>query len=124
MIYVFVALAGSLGAVSRFLMDTFVRSQSESYFPWGTLVVNLTGSFALGIVTALALNYDISEILVVTVSTGFLGAYTTFSGWMVQSVELIESGAWEYAVHNLFSSVISGVLAAAGGFTIAVLAIG
>ncbi|MEX0772131.1 MAG: fluoride efflux transporter CrcB [Balneolales bacterium] len=118
MIYLAVALAGALGAVCRFLMDTLVRSQNESYFPWGTFVVNISGSFALGIIAALALRFDIPEVFTIAASTGFLGAYTTFSGWMVQTIELIESGAWNYALHNVFSSVVLGILAAAGGFAL------
>lgn len=116
MIYFAVAIAGSLGAVSRFLLDTFVRSRHSGYFPWGTFAVNVSGSFLLGFVTALALHLELPEILVITMGTGFLGAYTTFSGWMVQTMELIESGLWGLAVQNIFSSVICGILAAAGGF--------
>ncbi|MEX0779754.1 MAG: CrcB family protein [Balneolales bacterium] len=122
MIYLVVAIAGALGAVSRFLMDTFIRSLNDSYFPWGTFFVNTSGSFALGMTTALAVHYDFSEIVVIAVSAGFLGAYTTFSGWMVQTLELIESHAWSYAIHNIFSSVIIGTLAAIAGYAVVIFA--
>ncbi|MEX0685795.1 MAG: CrcB family protein [Balneolales bacterium] len=115
MIYLAVALAGGMGAISRFLMDTWVRSLLKSEFPWGIFVVNISGSLALGIVAGMASVSGMSEVLIIALTTGFLGAYTTFSGWMVQSLQLMEAKAWVYAMFNIFASIISGILATAAG---------
>ncbi|MEX0928347.1 MAG: fluoride efflux transporter CrcB [Balneolales bacterium] len=118
MIFLAVAVSGALGAICRFWMDSLIRKLKKGYFPWGTLTVNVSGSFALGVVVALAMTHEGAGLLTVAVSTGFLGAYTTFSGWMVQTMELIGAGAWEGAIHNIFASVICGILAAALGFSV------
>lgn len=69
------AAAGGVGAACRLLVDGLVRARTRGHFPWGTTVVNLSGSFALGLLVAMAPGGDLRLVL----GTGFLGGYTTFS---------------------------------------------
>lgn len=107
-----VALCGALGAVSRFRVDSAVSARWPSDFPLGTLVVNVTGSFVLGLVAGLALPHRVAFLL----GTGFLGGYTTFSTWMVESERLGETGSIVLLLRNLWLSMLVGVSAAAVGF--------
>ena len=89
MIVLWVALAGGVGAVARFVLDGLVRSRVTS-FPVGTVVVNVTGSFVLGLVTGLALAHVVPDELRLVVGTGFCGGYTTFSTASFETVRLVE----------------------------------
>ena len=82
--WVGVACFGALGAVARFRLDSAVSARLPSDFPLGTLVVNLTGSFALGVLVGASVTDRIAFLL----GTGFTGGYTTFSTWMVESERL------------------------------------
>ena len=101
-----IGLFGAVGAIARFLLDGVVSARASSSFPWGTLVVNLTGAFALGFVTG-RLSGD-AQLLV---GTGLLGGYTTFSTWMFESHRLGEDGELRAGVVNLLGSLILGILA-------------
>jgi len=89
-IVLWVALAGGVGAVARFVLDGLVRSRVASWFPVGTVVVNVTGSFVLGLVTGLALAHVVPDELRLVVGTGFCGGYTTFSTASFETVRLVE----------------------------------
>ena len=101
-----VGLFGAVGAIARFLLDGVVSARADSSFPWGTLVVNLTGAFALGFVTG-----KLSGDAQLLVGTGLLGGYTTFSTWMFESHRLGEDGELRASVVNLLVSLILGILA-------------
>ena len=101
-----VGLFGAVGAIARFLLDGVVSARADSSFPWGTLVVNLTGAFALGFVTG-----KLSGDAQLLVGTGLLGGYTTFSTWMFESHRLGEDGELRAGVVNLLGSLILGILA-------------
>jgi CrcB protein len=101
-----IGLFGAVGAVARFLLDGVVSARADSIFPWGTLVVNLTGAFALGFVTG-----KLSGDAQLLVGTGLLGGYTTFSTWMFESHRLGEDGELRASVVNLLGSLILGILA-------------
>ena len=107
-----VAVFGALGAVARFRMDSAVSARVPSDFPLGTLVVNLTGSFALGILVGAEPSHRVAFLL----GTGFMGGYTTFSTWMVESVRLGEVGNVAALLRNLWLSMLVGFGVAAGGF--------
>ena len=98
------ALAGGLGAVARFLVDGAVSERLGRALPLGTLTVNLTGAFILGIVSG---NF--------VFGTGFVGAYTTFSTWMLETQRLAEDGRSAAALANVFGSLALGIGAAALG---------
>jgi CrcB protein len=114
-----VGLGGFLGAATRFLVDGWVSRATGGTFPWGTLVINLSGSFLLGVLFAMAterslLSPDIRPPLMI----GFLGAYTTFSTWMLESWRMVEDGALVAAFANLGGSLVLGVVAVFAGLAI------
>jgi len=116
---ILIGLGGFAGAIARYLVDGAVADRTGGGFPWGTLVINATGSFVLGLLFALTaeraiLPADIRGPLMI----GFLGAYTTFSTWMLESWGLIESGSYAAALANLGGSVVIGLVAVAAGLII------
>ncbi len=106
-----VAVLGGLGAVARLLMEHGVRRQLTMAFPIGTITVNVTGAFLLGVVSGIGL----SHIGATLIGTGFLGAYTTFSGWMLETRSLGQDRRWGAAAANIAVSVVLGLLAAWAG---------
>jgi CrcB protein len=116
---ILIAIGGALGAVSRFVVDGLVASRMGGAFPWGTLVVNLTGSFVLGLLFALTAERHILPVeLRLPVMVGFIGAYTTFSTYMLDSWHLIETGAYVAALANLGGSVALGLVAVFAGLSV------
>lgn len=113
-LWIAVAVVGGAGAVARFVVDRTVGRRFGGAFPSGTLVINLSGSFLLGLVTGLALPTDAALI----VGTATIGSYTTFSTWMFETDRLAESGAFRAAAANLVVSIVLGVALAALGRTI------
>jgi fluoride exporter len=104
-----VGALGALGALGRFTVDGAVSSRRPSDFPFGTLAVNLSGGFALGLLVGLGLAGDARFVL----GTGLLGGYTTFSTWMVEAQRLGEDGEWRLTLLNL-ALPMAGGLAATG----------
>ena len=114
-----IGLGGFAGAVARYLVDGAVTDRSGGAFPWGTLVINITGSFVLGLLAALTIERAILPADIRgPVMIGFLGAYTTFSTWMLESWRLIESGSYGLALANLGGSVALGLLAVFAGLVV------
>ena len=111
-LWVGVALLGGLGAVARLFAENGVRRQLTLAFPIGTTVVNITGAFTLGLLTAAGLSHTVTTLL----GTGVLGAYTTFSGWMLETRAEAEQKRWVAAVANIAISVALGLAAAAAGY--------
>jgi CrcB protein len=116
-----VGLAAGLGAVARYVLDQIVQHHHDSAFPWGTLSVNLTGSFLLGLVTGLALHHGLRHTPTVVLSAGFAGGYTTLSTWAWETLALAEAGAMGAATMNALGSMAAGLAAAAAGFGLALL---
>jgi len=114
-----VALAGAAGALARFAVHAIVQSRATSRLPFGTMVVNVTGSFALGAVVGFVTYQGLSTEARTITGTGFLGAYTTFSSFSYDSVGLFESGAPRAAAVNAVGSIAIGLLAATAGFVLA-----
>lgn len=106
-----VAVFGGLGAVARLLMEHGVRQQLTMAFPIGTVTVNITGAFLLGVVSGMGLSHEKATL----VGTGFLGAYTTFSGWMLETRSLAAERRWAAASANIGVSVVLGLAAAVAG---------
>lgn len=103
-----IGLVGGLGAVGRFLLDGVVSQRVGRSFPWGTLTVNVTGAFGLGVLAAVAIADD-ARLLA---GTGLLGAYTTFSTWMLESHRLGEEGRLRLGALNVGVSLVAGIAAA------------
>jgi CrcB protein len=114
-----IGLGGFAGAVSRYLVDGWVTDRTAGPFPWGTLAVNLSGSFVLGLLFAVTAERAILPADIRgPVMIGFIGAYTTFSTFMLESWVLIEDGSYTTAIANLGGSVLLGLIAVVAGLTI------
>ena len=116
-----VVIAGALGSVLRYQIDRSVQRRIGSGFPLGILVVNVTGSLALGIVTGAAVHHAISTPWAVIAGTGFVGAYTTFSSFTFDIVRLAEDDRWRMSMLNAAVSLAGGIGAAAGGLALGAL---
>ena len=120
MIWIGVVLAGGVGAVLRFLVDRAVarraaRSLPFAGMPFGTLVVNISGAALLGLLGSLAL----SRYAALLAGTAFVGSYTTFSTWMLETQRLSEERQVRNAVANIVVSIVLGIGAALFGQWIA-----
>ncbi len=111
-----IALAGSLGALARYGLDGFVSRRAPTSFPWGTFVVNLSGSFALGLAfTVLTEHLTAAPWVRGAITIGFLGAYTTFSTLSLETYRLLEDGAVGLALANIIGSAGGGLVAVYAG---------
>lgn len=119
MIWGAVALAGALGAATRYLVDHGLNARLSGVFPWGTLVVNVSGSLLAGVVTGLTTTQVLPPAIAVVAAGGFLGAYTTFSTAMYETARLLEDHAHAAALANLMVPLLSSAVAAAIGWSIA-----
>ncbi|MCL1151792.1 fluoride efflux transporter CrcB [Shewanella ulleungensis] len=100
-----VALGGSIGAVLRYLLSIFMIQLFGSSFPFGTLIVNILGSFLMGVVYALGQLSHVSPELKALVGVGLLGALTTFSTFSNETLLLMQEGLWHKAILNVLLNV-------------------
>ncbi len=108
LLYLLVALGGALGSVARFGLGRWIGAQCGDAFPWGTLLINVTGSFAIGFIASLAAGDGRtapSESTRQFFMTGVLGGYTTFSAFSLQTLQLAQDGAWLRAGGYVAASV-------------------
>ncbi len=110
-VWIGVAVCGGLGAVARYVIGAGLSGRTDSPFPVGTFVVNLSGAFALGLLSGLAVSDDLSKLL----GLGALGAYTTFSTWMLETNRLAEERRGRLDALYLVASVLLGLLAVWAG---------
>ncbi len=115
------AVAGALGAPVRYLLDGYVQDRREGVFPFGTFVINVSGSFLLGLLVGFALYHAFPATPEIVLGTGFCGAYTTFSTFTYETVQLAEERAFGVALRNVLGSVVAPALAAAAGLALAAL---
>ncbi len=108
LVWVGVMAIGGVGAVARFVVDRAVSTRLSRPFPFGTLVVNLSGALLLGFLAGLALSPDVARLA----GTAFVGSYTTFSTWMLETQRLGEERQVVAAFANIAVSVVLGVAAA------------
>ena len=120
-LYLAVGAGGLIGAPSRYLLDRAVTQRSRSELPWGTFVINITGSLLLGLLTGLSLKGNLPDTIKALVGTGFCGAYTTFSTFSFETVALVEDGRFVQAAANVVMSVALGLGAAAAGIGLGLL---
>jgi CrcB protein len=110
-----VAVAGGLGAVARLVLDGALRSLFRINYPFGTTVINVTGSFLLGLVTGLALVHGLPPEWRAILGTGFLGGYTTFSTASYETVRLAQQRRYRAALFNGVGMLILALGAAGLG---------
>ena len=119
MTYLLIGVFGAAGAISRYALDGWVSDATHGQFPWGTMVVNVAGAFAIGVLIALT-----TERLVSSpewrnaLGIGFLGSFTTFSTYAFETVKLTEDGALGLAFANALGMVALGLVAAFAGLAI------
>ncbi|NKX52609.1 fluoride efflux transporter CrcB [Arthrobacter deserti] len=113
------ALAGGAGAGIRFVVDGLIRSRVPSALPLGTIAVNVSGSFLLGLLAGAVLHHGVPAQLQLVLGTGFLGGYTTFSTASVETVRLVQAGRSGLALANAFGTLAAAAAAAAAGLALA-----
>jgi CrcB protein len=106
-----VGIGGAIGSILRYLASTLISTKILSGFPWGTLLINITGCFIIGVVYAFAEKNSISPEWRFFLATGICGGYTTFSTFSLESFSLLRDGHYFYASAYISSSVILGILA-------------
>lgn len=115
-----VALGGAVGAPLRYLTDRAIQARHDSVFPWGTLAVNVAGSFLLGVLLGLPAGSGLYALL----GTGLCGALTTYSTFGYETLRLIQEGARTLAVANVAVSLMAGLGALSCGLLLAQALIG
>lgn len=114
-------LAGGLGAGTRFVVDGLVRARVRTALPMGTIIINITGSFLLGLLAGAVIAHAAPPELQAIAGTGFLGGYTTFSTASFETVRLIQSRRTGLALLNGIGTAAAAVGAAAAGLALASL---
>jgi CrcB protein len=112
------SLAGGGGAIARYVIDSRVRARWPVEFPVGTLLINITGSFLLGILTGLVIAHGASTDLRTIAGTGFCGGYTTFSAASTETVRLAEERRWVACLSYAAGSLMLALLAAGAGLAL------
>jgi CrcB protein len=111
-----IGIGGFCGAICRFLVSGRVHELAGTAMPWGTLAVNFCGSFLLGFIIPLPAGQWFTPQVKAATTVGFLGAFTTFSTFSVDTLELLQREAWLRAAGNITMNVVSCLAAAAAGF--------
>jgi fluoride exporter len=115
-----VSLGGILGANARYLVSVYVAERLGPAFPYGTLLVNVSGSLVIGFFLTLATErFPVDPLWRLFFVTGFLGAYTTFSSYTFEAAWLMRHGAYGLAFLYLFGSVLAGMLGVFAGIVAA-----
>ncbi|UXM90474.1 fluoride efflux transporter CrcB [Paenarthrobacter sp. JL.01a] len=114
-------LAGGVGAAARFLVDGLIRTKVKTALPWGTILINVSGSLVLGFMAGLMMRGEAPESLYLVLGTGFLGGYTTFSTASLETIRLVQSGRTGLALLNGLGSMVASVAAAAAGVGVSFL---
>jgi CrcB protein len=115
---VLIALGGFFGAPARALLDRAVSARTRTSFPVGTLVVNCSGSFLLGVLTGLGLHHQLPFGISALAATGFCGAFTTFSTFSFETLRLLEDAAYPRAVLYVALSFAVGLAAGGAGLAL------
>jgi CrcB protein len=118
MTVLFIGIGAAIGAPLRYFVDVAIGRRRNSVFPWGTLVVNVAGSFFVGVVLALAAGGHVSEHVAEGLAVGLCGALTTYSTFSYETLRLAEGGALRLALANVVISVAAGLGAVMLGWTL------
>ncbi|HEY3318482.1 MAG TPA: fluoride efflux transporter CrcB [Coriobacteriia bacterium] len=114
-----VAAGGAIGAGMRWWLGGLMAERLGAYFPWHTLVVNISGAFLLGVLMALSAERGIlSQEWRLFAGVGVLGGYTTFSTLAYESMRLLEQGLWTQGLGNMFGSGLAGLVAVVAGLAL------
>jgi fluoride exporter len=115
-----IAIFGAIGTLTRYGLQGFVQVRTSDTFPYGTLLINLTGCFLLGLLGQLTLNrMVISPEWRVAMTVGFFGGYTTFSSFGWETAKMLEDGEWLRATTYVAASVVVGLFLSVAGIRLA-----
>jgi CrcB protein len=115
-----VAIGAALGGVARYYLGSAIQHRVGPTFPWGTLVINVSGSLLLGVLMRYALSTpSVSAELRALLTTGFCGGYTTFSTYSYETATLLEDGQYGRAGVYAMASVVVALVATFAGFVLA-----
>jgi CrcB protein len=115
-----IALFGAIGTLARYGLQGFVQIKTDSTFPYGTLLINLSGCFFLGLIGQITLNrVIIPPEWRMAIGIGFFGGYTTFSSFGWETAKMFESGEWLRASTYVAASVVLGLLLSVAGIRLA-----
>jgi CrcB protein len=115
-----IALLGAVGTLARYGLQGVVQIRMGSMFPYGTLLINLTGCFLLGLIGQLTLNRMlVSADVRLAIAVGFFGGYTTFSSFGWETAKMLEDGEWLRAATYVVASVFAGLLLSVTGIHLA-----
>ncbi len=114
--WLWVGLGAALGAPARYLTDRLVQTRYDGVFPWGTVLVNVVGSFVLGVVIGAA--QVVAPAVAAAVGVGFCGALTTYSTFSYETLRLLEKRAGWFAMANLIVALSAGFAAAGLGLSV------
>jgi fluoride exporter len=114
--YAMIAAGGALGAIARYVLGGLVQEWAGTRFPYGTLVVNISGCLVMGVVMTLLTEQGVTQPnWRFLVPVGFVGAYTTFSTFEYETFRVVEQGTWLTGLGNVLISVVVGFIAVAVG---------
>jgi CrcB protein len=121
--YIWIAVGGAIGSVARFWLSGWIARHFGETFPLGTLLVNVSGSFAIGLFATLTEpegRWLVGPSMRQFFMIGICGGYTTFSSWSLQTLNLLRDGEWLYAGANVALSVVLCMLAVWFGHLLAI----
>jgi fluoride exporter len=121
LIYLYIAAGGVLGALSRYLLGSWVATAAGPGFPWGTLLINVCGSILLGFLLRSFPTWGTSPDARAFLTVGFCGSFTTFSTFTVETVLLAQSGAYALAAAYALGSLALGVAGVVLGMALAAI---
>jgi CrcB protein len=117
---ILIAIFGAAGTLARYGLQGLVQVRAGSTFPYGTLLVNLTGCFLLALIGQFTLNHMvISPDWRVAIAVGFFGGYTTFSSFGWETAKMLEAGEWLWATTYVAASVAAGLFLSVAGIRLA-----
>lgn len=119
MVALVIFLGAGIGGLARYAVSVWIQSALDSGFPWGTLLINVTGSFLLTLVYALLESVAAAPEWRAFLGIGVLGGYTTFSTFTYETVRLFQDGEWDRAILYVCGSVVLSLAGAVLGFGIA-----
>lgn len=109
---IYIAIAGSFGALGRYYMTDLAHRLLGGGYPYGTLAVNIVGSFLIGLIIQTGISTDlISPAWRLALTVGFLGAFTTFSTFSYETISYLEDGTWSMAGVNIVANVLLAMIA-------------
>jgi CrcB protein len=106
-----IGIGGAVGSILRYFFSKLIQTNVSTIFPLGTLAVNVSGCFLIGVIFGLSERYNVAPEWRLLLATGLCGGYTTFSTYSNESVAMLREGQWWYFTMYVASSVILGILA-------------